>query len=39
MDLPDKFDDRWQLIAATVLPIMLLIVVVTLFQIMAPTAV
>ena len=37
MHLPDKFDDRWQLIAATVLPILLVVVLAALFQLFAPT--
>jgi hypothetical protein len=37
MYLADKFGDRWYLLAAVVLPILLVIIMVALFGLMAPT--
>ncbi len=37
MNLADKFSDYWVLIVAVVLPTLLVIVLVALFQLFAPT--
>ncbi len=39
MHLADKFGDRWVLIVAVVLPILLVVILVGLFQLLAPSGI